>query len=439
MGRSIEQTPNGLEGVGPVLSSRPSERVLRHAPLSGWRRSSCEARGGGPGGGRWGLTARQAALCRGAPDAMPHLARAAQLTVTTCQQLFADRRWNCSSLEDATSPVRAPSRLSPDLYTGTREQAFVYALSSAAATYSLARACAQGALPLCSCAGPPRDPPNGNFKWGGCGDNVRYGGALARQFADAAERAGAGVGAAQQRLRHWVVQPVPVVTASKRRKSVDSGGEHGQQGHDRDRDQGGDRGSAGGRRRRLGRARAHLALVNIHNNRAGRRAVESSEVTQCKCHGVSGSCNIKTCWRALPRLGDIGLRLQRRFAAAVEVVPRGRHGGAGRRLVPAPAPAPGPAPTRTVTPRAYSQDDLIFLAASPDYCLPDPRTGSRGTRGRACNASSTGTDGCDSMCCGRGHRTVAVQRVERCHCKYYWCCYVKCSTCTFWVDVHECV
>ncbi|KAE8746364.1 wnt11 [Frankliniella occidentalis] len=407
-----------------VQSLGPS-KVLRHAPLSGWSGSSCAVRG------RWGLSARQAALCRGALDAMPQLARAAQLTVTTCRQLFADRRWNCSSLENAPA-------LSPDLYTGTREQAYVYALSSAAVTYSLARACAQGALPHCSCAGPPRDPPNGNFKWGGCGDNVRYGAALARQFADAAERRGGKTTQQRrrqhhgggERRRHWALPPTPAVTSSKRRKSVDGDGEQEraeEQGHL-------DRGSAGGRRRRLGRARAHLALVNLHNNRAGRRAVESSEVTQCKCHGVSGSCNIKTCWRALPRLADIGLRLQRRFAAAVEVVSRRTvPAGVGRRLVPAQAPAPAPAV------RTYSQDDLIFLAKSPDYCLPDPRTGSHGTHGRACNASSTGFDGCDNMCCGRGYRTVAVENVERCQCKYYWCCYVKCNTCKSWVDVHECL
>ncbi|XP_034239024.1 protein Wnt-11b-2-like [Thrips palmi] len=269
--------------------------MLRHAPYSTWRPSSCRGGGGGGGGGspRWGMTPRQVSLCRSTLEAMPHLAKAAQLAVTTCRQVFADRRWNCSSLE-------ALPRLSPDLYAGTREQAFVYALSAAAATYSVARACAQGALPHCSCAGPPRDPPNGNFKWGGCGDNVRYGALLARQFADAAERGG---------------------------------------------------------------------------------GVQRDDAVQA-----------------------------------------------------APSAAPSAA-----SPRSFSHDDLIFLTKSPDYCLPDPRTGSLGTRGRSCNASSNGFDSCQDMCCGRGFRTVTVEKVERCQCKYYWCCYVRCKTCTSWVDIHECL
>lgn len=73
--------------------------------------------------------------------------------------------------------------------SGTREQAYVYALSSAAITYTMARACASGALHHCTCALPPtHDPPGGNFKWGGCGDNVRWAANFAKQFADSIDR-----------------------------------------------------------------------------------------------------------------------------------------------------------------------------------------------------------------------------------------------------------
>jgi hypothetical protein len=99
------------------------------------------------------------------------------------------------------------------------------------------------------------------------------------------------------------------------------------------------------------------------------QAVESSLVTQCKCHGVSGSCNIKTCWRALPTLSEIGERLKRKFAVATEVI--SRRVGAGRKLLPA-SPAMG----------LYNEDDLIYVTKSPDYCLRDARVGSLGTRGR---------------------------------------------------------
>ncbi|XP_063224819.1 protein Wnt-11b-2-like [Bacillus rossius redtenbacheri] len=343
-----------------------------------------------------GLARRQARLCRLTVEVMPHVARAAAQTVNSCEALFADRRWNCSSVE------RAP-HFQPDLThgcavccvlqtrvcsvlcaAGTREQALVYALSSAAVAHTLARACAAGSLFHCSCAPPPRDPPNGNFKWGGCGDNVRWAAHFGKQFTDSAERATSRASRAS--------------SASKARKPGGGGG---------------------------GARRGRLAAVNLHNNRAGRRAVESSLATQCKCHGVSGSCSIKTCWKALPRLLDIGRRLKTKFAVATEVVQR--RVGSGRRLLPASPAMP-----------LFSEDDLIYVAKSPDYCLEDPRVGSQGTRGRVCNASSPGYDSCGDMCCGRGHRSVSVERVERCQCKYYWCCYVKCKTCRRWVEVHEC-
>lgn len=59
-------------------------------------------------------------------------------------------------------------------FLATREQAYVYAISSAALTYTLARACSSGNLHQCTCAGRPSDTNAGNFQWGGCGDNVRY-------------------------------------------------------------------------------------------------------------------------------------------------------------------------------------------------------------------------------------------------------------------------
>jgi len=42
------------------------------------------------------------------------------------------------------------------------------------------------------------------------------------------------------------------------------------------------------------------------------------------------------------------------------------------------------------------------------------------------------------MCCGRGYTVETIQVRHRCDCKYYWCCYVKCSTCTKRVDVYRC-
>ncbi|XP_054272686.1 protein Wnt-11b-2-like [Macrosteles quadrilineatus] len=331
------------------------------------------------------LSRRQTRLCRTSPEVFAVVVRAAFTAVSVCQDVLQDRRWNCSSV------LLAPN-FTPDLTSGTREQAFVYALASAAVTHAVARACSSGLLPQCSCASPPQEPPNGNFKWGGCGDNLRWASQFAAMFVDSSERHKTSL-----RYRERMRPKSAATRTSETDTEVHGASE-----------------------------RTTMTSINLHNNRVGRRLVESSEQSQCKCHGVSGSCSIRTCWRALPsRLQEIATRLVRRYPHSVAV----RVGGAvGWKLLPA-RPSPGP---------LYSPDDLLYLNDSPDYCHRDYRTGSVGTHGRRCNSSVEGYSSCNNMCCGRGYKTRWEERLERCHCKYYWCCYVKCKTCRTQVQVDYC-
>lgn len=81
------------------------------------------------------------------------------------------------------------SCLSP--VTGSREAAFVYAISSAGVVYAITRACSQGDLKVCSCdplkRGRSKDE-RGEFDWGGCSDNINYGIRFAKAFVDAKEK-----------------------------------------------------------------------------------------------------------------------------------------------------------------------------------------------------------------------------------------------------------
>lgn len=159
------------------------------------------------------------------------------------------------------------------------------------------------------------------------------------------------------------------------------------------------------------------------------QAVLHNMELRCKCHGVSGSCELKTCWWEMAPFRKLGDALKTKYDMAAEMaVERQRK---GRTFVEELAP-------RYDDFKEPTTNDLIYYDQSPDYCTFDPEVGSFGTQGRECNRTSHGIDGCELLCCGRGHNTMTVVRRERCDCVFVWCCKVVCKECVRVIDVHTC-
>lgn len=85
------------------------------------------------------------------------------------------------------------------LVVGCRETAFIYAITSAAVTHSVARACSEGSIESCTCdySHQSRSPQTSNsgavagvrdWEWGGCSDNIGFGFKFSREFVDTGER-----------------------------------------------------------------------------------------------------------------------------------------------------------------------------------------------------------------------------------------------------------
>merc|ERR1712179_644183 len=108
-------------------------------------------------------------------------------------------------------------------------------------------------------------------------------------------------------------------------------------------------------------------LMNLHNNEAGRRAIARLMMMKCRCHGVSGSCEFKTCWKSLPKFSEVGKYLKVKY---------------DRNSVKVSESIARPALDRY---RRASQN-------RPDYCTEDPVAGVVGTTGRRCSAESRGRD-----------------------------------------------
>lgn len=159
------------------------------------------------------------------------------------------------------------------------------------------------------------------------------------------------------------------------------------------------------------------------------QAIASHMHLKCKCHGLSGSCEVKTCWWSQPDFRTVGDFLKDKYDSASEMVVEKHRESRGW--------------VETLRPRytyfkVPTERDLVYYEASPNFCEPNPETGSFGTRDRTCNVSSHGIDGCDLLCCGRGHNARTERRREKCHCVFHWCCYVSCQECTRVYDVHTC-
>ncbi|XP_015913740.1 protein Wnt-4 [Parasteatoda tepidariorum] len=306
-----------------------------------------------------GLTKRQIKICKKNLEIMESVRVGAQLSVAECQWQFRTRRWNCST-------VNGTKIFGKVLSDGTREAAFVHAISAAGVAHTVTRSCSSGSLGRCGCDRTVRGFSPDGFQWSGCSDNVAYGTAFSKSFVDARDLKAA-------------------------------------RGH--------------------GNARA---LMNLHNNEAGRKVIEYNMKVECKCHGVSGSCETKTCWRALPKFRLVGSILREKFDHATEVQPR--RSGKRSQLVPMNAYF-----------KYHSDTDLVFLDSSPDFCERDSQNETPGTYGRQCNRTSKNIDSCDSLCCGRGFTSKTETVMERCDCKFYWCCFVKCRECEQEVEYNYCL
>ncbi|XP_015925976.1 protein Wnt-8b-like isoform X1 [Parasteatoda tepidariorum] len=185
------------------------------------------------------------------------------------------------------------------------------------------------------------------------------------------------------------------------------------------------------------------AMINLHNNRVGRMMVKRNMRRMCKCHGVSGSCEMKTCWMRVQELKPIGELLKKAYDSAVPVeyndnalirtVKRRRHHHENSIYYQQRPKLP--------------KNQLIYNEISPNYCVGNKTAGVAGVSGRQCSRR-TGSDvsdaeraSCKTLCRACGYniqvKTVVVESV--CKCKFEWCCDVKCKTCVEKVAQHQCV
>nr|AEH58047.1 EGL-20 [Trichinella spiralis] len=320
------------------------------------------------------LNEQQRRVCAAHPYTMHSVSVGIRLAIAECQWQFRPERWNCT-------PIRGANESAFDIFgtmlkSGNRESAFLEAITTAGLVHAIVTACTTGNLTDCSCDMSKNglegfrvksrpDDASENWRWGGCSDNIRYGIIFAREFLD---------------------------------KHV---------------------------RKQFQQNKDSRDLVILHNQEVGRKAISENMKRHCRCHGISGSCEMKTCWQQMPKMKEVSEQLKLFYdRSSIQVTKRAkrklRRKNKYERKIP------------------LRISELVYQNRSPNYCVRDDKMGLLGTYGRQCNRTTLSSDSCDLLCCGRGYDTRLVTKYERCHCKFVWCCYVTCKACNWNVEMHTC-
>ncbi|CAM9945008.1 unnamed protein product, partial [Bubo scandiacus] len=270
------------------------------------------------------LSRKQRKLIRQNPGILHSVSSGLQTAIKECKWQFRNRRWNCPTSQ-------GPNIFGKIVNRGCRETAFIFAITSAGVTHSVARSCSEGSIESCTCDYRRRGP-GARLALGGCSDNIDFGRLFGREFVDSSEK---------------------------------------------------------GRDLRF--------LMNLHNNEAGRMTVFSEMRQECKCHGMSGSCTVRTCWMRLPTFRAVGDVLKDRFDGASRVIYGNKGSNRASRVElhhlepenPAHKP-PRPTTSSTSRSRPISAPTVGRRGrrARPGASATAPR---RGWMGASCCAAGAGT------------------------------------------------
>ncbi|XP_058454624.1 protein Wnt-8a-like [Malaya genurostris] len=150
---------------------------------------------------------------------------------------------------------------------------------------------------------------------------------------------------------------------------------------------------------------------SVHNRRAGWMAVQNAVRKHCRCHGVSGSCAMRTCWSTMKNFAEIAAGVKRMYRDAVRLFVD----NSGK-----------------LNSRNIRIDQLVYIHPSPNYC--------QCSAARGANVDIDERKSCRNLCryCGLKVRKQIKIGEQKCNCRFKWCCHVACDKCVETLEELRC-
>lgn len=196
----------------------------------------------------------------------------------------------------------------------------------------------------------------------------------------------------------------------------------------------------------------------------------------CKCHGVSGSCQLQTCWMRVAEFNVVGSFLKEAYKKAIKVSSNGNNliGRIKRGLthqltlgsissspnvnshtnLPFELPLdeknyPESSSSKTILPISTSTTStdyelplgiLAYTEDSPDYCSQNLTIGRICSKRKGNDVSQEEKKSCRNLCrnCGLRIKRQKKKVSRQCNCRFQWCCTVHCEVCENEEETYTC-
>ena len=180
-------------------------------------------------------------------------------------------------------------------------------------------------------------------------------------------------------------------------------------------------------------------LMILHNSETGRRSLIKRKFEKCSCNGLSGSCSSKTCWEELPQMRHISAVLKSVYNNERNNVKTLMHSGLKKKLLTIDSRM---VPSKNAL--VFIEDSPDYCdymdkrncskIIPPHYDQDNVAEWEVEHRARLLKS-------CDNLCleCGYDVHEEQVKYLNtECECVFHWCCTVNCSSCEVDQTLHSC-